>query len=233
MAALGLNVSSDGLTWSSTLLSLRAEDLRSIAHGDPGFIAVGQDGTMMALLDPWWTAQPVASTLNRVAFGAGTYVTFGDNGTILAGNSLVWSPTSNSLYSVAYGNGQFVAVGAAGTILSCSNIVNWQLRTSPTTNDLYGVTYANQRFLIAGADGTILQSSPPPLELQFSSVQAEPAGVRAFITGDSGQPLRIEASTNLVDWTEVQVTNRPADGFITLDPNPPALPLRFYRAVVP
>lgn len=71
-----------------------------------------------------WTLQTSASyPLNGVAYGNGTFVAVGEDGTILTSrDGRNWtrqtSGTSKDLDGVAYGNGTFVAVGKYGTTLT-------------------------------------------------------------------------------------------------------------------
>ena len=71
----------------------------------------------------WTLRVPGINNLNGVAYGNGTFVAVGSNGTILTSRDGVsWtvrtSGTANTLYDVTYGNGLFVAVGVYGTILT-------------------------------------------------------------------------------------------------------------------
>jgi photosystem II stability/assembly factor-like uncharacterized protein len=95
--------------------------------------------------------------LNGVTYGNSTYVSVGDNGTILtSSDGTTWtkvtatytsdngSTETPSFNDVTYGNGTFVAVNPNGIILTSTDVTSsWHPRTSGTTNDLNGVTYAD------------------------------------------------------------------------------------------
>jgi len=114
-------------------------------------------------LTSWVERSPgTASDLHSVAYGDGTFVAVGQDGTVLSS-----SPRSNwvegnsgvteTLYGVTYGDGTFVAVGEYGTILS-SYGSSWVERYSGITETLYGVVYGYGTFVAVGQIGTILTS---------------------------------------------------------------------------
>jgi hypothetical protein len=89
----------------------------------------------------WTSRTSQGNLLNGVAYGNGTFVAVGRNGTILTSpDGVGWtqrtSGTSNHLNGVTYGNGLFVAVGERGAILTSPDGVNWTLRTSGTATPL-------------------------------------------------------------------------------------------------
>ena len=114
----------------------------------------GSDGTQWT-----WRAGPLSS----VTYGNNTFVTVGDNGTILTSpDGVNWtaqsSGTSEWLYAVTYGNNTFVAVGYSGTVLTSPDGVNWTAQSSGAGSVLYAVTYGNGTFVAVGYGGTILTS---------------------------------------------------------------------------
>jgi hypothetical protein len=48
-----------------------------------------------------------------------------------------------------------------------------------------------------------------------------------------GQSFRIQASTNLVDWSEASLMHFPEDGLRFLDAGQPIERQKFYRAITP
>ena len=75
-------------------------------------------------LDNWQSRSALQEgiILRGIAYGNGTFVAVGGNGTILTSpEGITWtsrtSGTDSILYGVTYGNGTFVAVGTDGTIL--------------------------------------------------------------------------------------------------------------------
>src|SRR6266496_1948129 len=93
----------------------------------------------------------ISQTLRSATFGNGTYISVGDNGSIVSSSdSVTWIPrasgTSNRLNSVTYGQTGFVAVGEGvpalpSTILTSPDGIVWTKRSSPVTNELRGICY--------------------------------------------------------------------------------------------
>jgi hypothetical protein len=113
--------------------------------------------------------------LEDVAYGNGTFVAVGEDGTILTSpDGEDWkaqiSPArvryqgcsiALSLNRITYGNGLFVAVGPAGNVLTSRNGVKWAWVRHPSgTNNwwLSSVFYGNGTFVAVGWLGTVLTS---------------------------------------------------------------------------
>lgn len=105
--------------------------------------------------------------LAGVAYGNGTFVAVGWNGTILTApgggprRGLAWtshnSGTSMFLSGVAYGNGTFLTVGLNGVVLTSPDGVAWT-KSSDTVAHLSEVTCNRGTFVAVGDKGTILTS---------------------------------------------------------------------------
>ncbi len=108
-------------------------DLNGVAHGAPGFVAVGTYGRILSSPDgDRWRFVPSSTDagLQGVTWGGGRFVAVGENGTILSSrDGVTWtrqnSGTERSLYGVASGKGTFIAVGDGGTLLSSSDAAHW------------------------------------------------------------------------------------------------------------
>ena len=98
-----------------------------------------------------------------------TFVTVGDNGTILtSSNGTSWtqrtSGTSEHLYEVTYGEGLFVTVGGNATILTSSDGTTWtengqNLRSNWGDAQYFkAVTYRKKLFVLGGRNGKIMNS---------------------------------------------------------------------------
>ena len=129
-----LLTSMDAATWTVQNPGT-TEHLFGITYGNGIFVAVGDNGLILASTDgiTWNTVRAAESWnegLNGVAFG--------------------------TVNSIDY----FVAVGELGTILTspASDLVNWTYRPSGTEHDLQAVAYdsTNQAFAAVGGFGTIL-----------------------------------------------------------------------------
>jgi hypothetical protein len=229
-------MSTDGNHWRQISTS---NYLSAVAFGGGRFIAVGGQIMVSTNAVDWQTVPSgTTSPLNGIAYGQGKYVAVGEGGTILvsvAGDDWrqVTSENPERLTAVAYGNGAFVAVGARGTILTSPNALSWTIRKSGTVNDLYGVTYAHASFVVVGARGTILQSDSMMPAATFDGIRTTSLGLELHLATELGRSFRIQASTNLVDWSEVSLVTFPEDEFLFLDTSLPTHTQRFYRAVVP
>ena len=113
--------------------------------------------------------------LYGIAYGNGTFVVVGENGTILTSpDGVTWTIRTSGistpwLMGITYGNDTFVAVGCCATILTSNEGVTWKQRISGTSSGLYAVTYGNDTFVVVGSNGislTILQSDPITSEIK-------------------------------------------------------------------
>jgi hypothetical protein len=232
--------STDARAW--TRLEIPATPpLSSVAVSNDRWVAVGDDGTILISDDSIaWRQVSSGTTLSlyAVAWGAGRFVAAGGNGIILSSSDgAVWTVSSPgdglSLHDLAYGEGSYIAVGANGAILTAGEDMVWKRRNSGTSLDLFGVAYGNQSFVVVGDRGAILQSVSTRLPLRFSSLRASPAALQLRLIDEGGVALRLESSSNLIDWTELPLHTRQQTGLRLLDLPPPTGPQSFYRAVVP
>ena len=154
-------------------------DLRSIAYGSNGFVAVGQadsdayilhssDGTVWSEITAPGAGGSLTTELYSVIFSGGLYIAVGSrsDGTstvITSSDGLAWSlatlpaPTSSRyLKSIAYSGSMYVGAGSSdGTrpeILSSPDLVTWTRRTAPAgSQDIESVVYANGKFVAVGS----------------------------------------------------------------------------------
>jgi hypothetical protein len=166
-----------------------------------------------------WTPGTSGTGLNlyAVAYGAGTFVTAGQNGIILATtNPATWNPASSgvttNLLGLAWGNGQFVAVGVSGTILTSSNGTSWTAQTSPTAANLMAVRFINGAFYAVGSAGTLVVSSNGSSWTARSSgstltLQGVAYGNGFFcsVGGGNTQAASITRSTDGITWSNQTV----------------------------
>jgi len=193
--------SHDGISWDQSNASAfpRTYNLRGVAYGSQGFIAVGDDGTGNALIlrstdggDPWYAKDDltIGYWLNAITYGNSRYAVVGaiwltgpgtpDAGSLMSTDGISWTirelnlPGSLGigLNGVAYGNGDFVAVGDGGRIYSSTDGSIYGPRNSGIAQDLWGIAFGNNSFVAVG-DGD-------PIEFLHS---------------------RIITSTDLTTWT--------------------------------
>src|SRR5688572_17325694 len=154
--------------WRSPLP--QANPLRSVAHGNGLYVAVGDLGTILTSPDGTnWTRQTSGTTsaLRDCAYGAGQWVVVGDFGAILTSpDAQLWSAqysgTFFSLNAITYGNGQFVAVGDGAAIFTSTDGSVWNARSSGPL-DLFDVIYEEGVYVAVGEGtafgGVILNSA--------------------------------------------------------------------------
>jgi hypothetical protein len=72
-----------------------------------------------------------------------------------------------------------------------------------------------------------------PLTLPTATTLTFSSGLFGFqISGQTGPDYAVQASSNLVDWSTLFITNSPPMPFSWMDTNPAALPAQFYRIKV-
>lgn len=139
--------------------------LKSIFYGGDKFVAVGDEGTVIASDDAVnWSKQNSVATIWSVSFGKGHFVAVGDGGRILTSqDGLNWqrrsSGTTGALYCVAYGNGQFIAAGSLGQIINSADGVNWNKPIRPTGTTFRKMIFVKDQFVAVGDDNKIYFSA--------------------------------------------------------------------------
>ena len=170
--------------------------------GQSLFVAVGNGGTVVSSTNPsapssWMSPidPPTSSSLNAVAYGAGSFAAVGMYGTISyssdggarSWNASILLPTDSSVTfnSVAYGNGMFVAVGYYESI-----------EFAPV-----GVVYTS----VDGGASWMQQASifTPPATSQppFNNITFA-NGLFVAVSNDSGNGGDIFVSPDGVKWTQ-------------------------------
>lgn len=144
---------SDPLFWSDFYVA--------ISYGNPSLIAVSSD------LDDWtWhTGDPSSDTLRDVAFGNGTFLAVGSNGSILRSpDGTDWkevqSPhllSQSPLRKITYANDHFVVINGDGAILFSRCGEFWKNLQS-STSEISAVSSNEERFVVAGAGPEIVYS---------------------------------------------------------------------------
>jgi hypothetical protein len=175
-----LLTSDDGVVWTQQATEVQS-DLRGLTYSNGGFVAVGDDGVILAGF-VWVERRPHAgvtnndpsgvstNTLSRVVFGNDNFVAVGGSGTLAQGgrgilvtskDGVEWSKQDlgikPALTGIAEHSGVFVAVGLEGTILTSTNGVTWSDRSVAATSDFLCVAYGGTAF-VAGGRG----SNPAP-----------------------------------------------------------------------
>lgn len=164
-----LLTSSNGTSWDKQVPAGAVDDWTDAVHDGDHWTLVGSGGKIYRSNDKTassgWAKQQsnTASDLYGIAFGGGTYVAVGKQGTILtSSNGASWTYRSlpgnsiDSLFGIVYAAGKFVTVSSAGNIYTSDNGENWteQMSGSPP---LYAVQYGDDRFVAVG-EGVIYYS---------------------------------------------------------------------------
>ena len=198
--------STDGITWTGGTLGSNIT-LRAVVHDGSQFIAVGQNydfgpgawkGVIYTSPDgSSWTQRLFSGEdLRDVAYGGGTYVAVGDNGTMWnSPDGLAWSPVgtglSEDLDGVAFGGGMFVAVGSGSgggpvAVLTSPDGTTWtdQAGGAGTTGSqgFYDVQYCGDRFLASGWFSKLRHSTDGGAT--FSTNQSGTEQIPAFAYGN-------------------------------------------------
>ncbi len=163
--------SPNGSQWSVQNSINGFNPLEAVAYGDGLYIAVGEQGTILASADGRaWNDRSAGGNdeIRDVAYGAGRFVAVGQ--TVLGSMGFVLTSTDGASWThadsgsrpsfngTACGLGLFVGVGDAGAISTSPDGVLWTSRHSGTTNDLFGVTAGDTALVAVGGSGTILVS---------------------------------------------------------------------------
>jgi hypothetical protein len=143
--------------------------------------------TKAAPLDVWHARNSgVTNAFNADAYGNGTFVVVGNQGTIVtSADAVAWasqnSGTANDLNSIVFANGLFVAVGQFGTIVTSTNGTLWTTRNSGTTDFLYDVNFGNGLFVAISDTGTEVTSAD---EISWTSQGSGTQGLYGLIYGN-------------------------------------------------
>jgi len=213
--------SPDGSNWSNRTAKTTGS-LYDVAYGNNQFVALGQgpDSSALFVTSPdgrTWTEDSPGTFyrlyLSSIAFGNGTFVAAGPDGTIVSStdgkNWFARQPgTHADLSAVSFGGGQFVIVGndyQNGTILTSPDGVTWWMSAFPvTTNRLSSVAYGDNQFVIGGDRGTILTSPDGYVWTQRDTRMTHPIfkvvyGNHLFVAGVSQDAAEL-TSTDGTSW---------------------------------
>ena len=164
-------------------------------------------GTFYQKLGQKWVG-PIAnpfggSSLNRVAFGASTYVAGGQGGKL--GYSLDYGATwtlaaspfggGDSVTGIIFGSGQFVAITLAGNTSTSPDGITWSAQQATTLDDARAIAYGNGSYIACGQqltgslpaiiyskNGTSWTAVPLPSGLAGTTVLSIAFGNGVFVT---------------------------------------------------
>ena len=177
-----IEVSSDGLTWTSVPMATDGYiSLQAVTRGLGTFVAVGgginalNQFSTLIFTSPdglTWTSRTSAVTVTPANLSLAAvacnqrdlFTVVGVEGSIQTSpDGVTWtqrtSPTVQNLNGVASNGSSWVAVGAAGTLLRSSDGISWVTVPSGTAVNLYGIGVLDSQWLAAGNNGTLLRST--------------------------------------------------------------------------
>jgi len=191
-----------------------------------------------------WTLIPVAAGSDQISFYALAGITYkivvGDTNLSATGFSLALngSPPPPRLIATRQSNGSYQiqvtgVVGQSFVIQTSLDSANWaSLRTDTLIGTNLNFTETaeagslQQYFRLLPLDA---QDNAQPFVLLPPSVQPG-AGFTLHLAGISGQPFRVQVTTNLLDWNDLTSGILVNDFFDFTDPDSANFSSRFYRA---
>lgn len=166
----GFLTSTDGASWSETLIGGAYAQPTAITYGNGLFVVVGYGGLLLTSPDGInWTNRSFTTgqAMLGITYANGMFVAVANNGQVLTSpdginNWTVYSASSGALNAVSYGGGTWLAVGATsgGTAYVSTDGKTWTNASSYLPSGLYsgalnGVAYGNSSFIAVGDSGEI------------------------------------------------------------------------------
>lgn len=241
-----LLTSSNGIDWNGSTTS-PAFDLNDIAYGHglyriAGDGAGGANGSLFTSSNgiTWTVSFPfVGKNLRGITFADDRFVIAANDGivvTLFSNNNITVSfQYYQNLRAVAYTHGLWTIVGNSGGVLTTAvpptNNVAWIQRPSRTFENLHQVAYLDGKLITIGNRGTILQSGRFVAELGTPALAGGTAQIP--FKGVLKQPYRLQASTDLLSWTNLLSFTNFTDHLLLQIPTSPEHSNRFYRTISP
>jgi hypothetical protein len=213
----GVGFSTGGRTWQfksllTTMYSVLGVNGLIIAAGvgdysGQGAIEVSPDNGAT-----WWRTNVTltGTYLNGLAYGNGTYVAVGQNGSVFSSSDAFdWiarsSGTFYPLNDVAFGNNVFVAIIAGSTnVLISANGINWTMQPAGLTDTYKSIVFRDGLFYAAG---TRIATSPNGISwTDRGSPSSGLNGMDKALGGKyvtCGQGGTLLVSSNLTSWTTI------------------------------
>lgn len=216
-----------GVNWTRMAAPTTAY-LSSVESFAGGLVAVGDGGTVLTSPNGTsWTkvnlSPPTTNWLYRVRCLNGTLVAIGENGTILtSADGANWirraSGTTAWLNDIGIVANTYYVVGTQGTVLTSTNLATWTSIGANTLKSLYAVASQNGQLLAVGIEGVIIRSQVVPdlNPVNFIGFNRSDGINLWFLAGNPDQRFRLDASTNLIDWSTNGPTLEILDGSGTL-----------------
>jgi hypothetical protein len=213
---LGITTSSDGITWSPTLVTTTPQSYTGLAAGGGRYVAVGNDSIILLSTNAsrWDHYEPGSYVSSvAVAWGATNFVVRSGIGTPLMDLSSLDGGTWNATIGdyersdIAFGAGLFVSVGVNTPLQISSDGIHWTNDFSMDFSSLEGVTYGNGQYVAAGAHTFTSTDARNWVQQSAPFLDSITFGKNLFVASSSGS---IRTSPDAVTW--VTQTNLPVSG---------------------
>ena len=156
------------------------------------------------------------------------------NYTIIAGQTLVITNVATDSDMPPQTLTFSLAGSPAGAVINTnSGVFSWRpaIAQSASTNAVSIVVTDNGTPNLSATQGFWIAVNRPAQPV-IGTIGLSNGAVRMTITGDGGPDYSILASTNLINWSSIWVTNPLAPPFIFSDPSATNLSRRFYRILL-
>jgi hypothetical protein len=138
----------------------------------------------------------------------------------------------NPAFTISYSG--FVNGEGTNVLDVLPSAISTATNTSPTGNYVIAVTGgADDNYLVTTVNGTLTVTASGPVTI--TSVEfVDAASLRIAGTGDANVAYRVEASSDLLNWTEIGTAPSDEAGvFEFLDAEAGGFTARFYRVALP
>jgi len=197
-------VSSDGISWSSQLITKVLIELYDLNWNGSVFVAVGYYGKIVTSLDGvTWSLQKLGSSIKlyNLTWTGTQFIALDAGGTMLTSpDGLTWTSqnigTVNPLNQLIWTGSLYVATSYSGTVYTSLDAISWQPQTTTGASWTSGIIWSGTQFVAVGEAGAIL-TSPDAINWVNQSVITR-ANINAIASsgqlyvavGDAGEVLR-------------------------------------------
>ncbi len=221
----------DGVAWSLAP-SNSPEPICKIAYGDGLFVGASYSGVILTSSNGLnWQVQytnPNGEAFSGVAFCGGVFLAIsGKSGaTFESGDGVIWQATGSTLPSTQQGYDGYESYYTYSRPMPLGLFGYYE----PQFPGCYSsVCACNGTFLIGGAEGMIFQSGIlPPL---ISTPRIVSNLLSLYVNVWDGVSYRIQASSNLLQWTDVYSSTSSGQPVLYTETISNAVPARFFRVI--
>ncbi len=220
--------SPDGVTWSLAP-SNSPEPICKMAYGDGLFVGASYSGVILTSSDGLnWQIQytnPNGEAFSGVAFCCGVFLAIsGQSGaTFESCDGVHWQATGSALPSTQQGYDGYESYPASRPL----GLFGYYQSQFPGCYS--SICACNGTFLIGGAEGMIFQSGIIPPSICSPRITSNQLSFSVNVW--DGVSYRIQASTNLLEWTDVYSSTSSGQPALYTEAISNAIPAKFFRVV--